>query len=112
MRSELSVEGLAVGVNSKLKMDEPVLKQVNQIGITYIEGERRDFHYEIIFERILRIPEGQIDGIDGRGLQDSYLKWHPMSSMKQYVNSLLGGIYQLVMIVSSRLMTYPPMVLG
>ena len=49
-------------------MDEPTLMRENQIGITYNEGEIRDFHFEIIFERILRIREEQIDAIDGRGL--------------------------------------------
>ena len=48
-------------------MDEPTLMRENQIGITYNEGEIRDFHFEIIFERILRIREEQIDAIDGRG---------------------------------------------
>ena len=48
-------------------MDEPTLMRENQIGITYNEGEIRDFHFEIIFERILRIREEQIDAIDRRG---------------------------------------------
>ena len=48
-------------------MDEPTLLRENQIGITYNQGNIRDFHYEIIFERILGISEEHIDGIDGRG---------------------------------------------
>ena len=48
-------------------MDEPELPRVNQLGITYHQGEKRDFHYELILERILRIPENHIVGIDERG---------------------------------------------
>ena len=48
-------------------MDEPTLKRVNTLGITYIVGERIDIHFEIIFERILRIPEDEIIAIYERG---------------------------------------------
>ena len=68
-------------------MDEPTLLCENKIGITYNKGERQDFNYEIILERILQICEDQIDGIDWRGHQDFYLKWFQANNMKQYVNS-------------------------
>ena len=48
-------------------MEQPTLLRENQIGITYNEGKIIGFHFEIIFERILQIPEDQIDGVDGRG---------------------------------------------
>ena len=48
-------------------MGEPELPRINQLGITYHQGEKRDFHYELILERILQIPENQIVGIDERG---------------------------------------------
>ena len=78
-------------------MDEPTLLRENQIGITYNKGERQDFNYEIILERILQICEDQIDGIDWRGHQDFYLKWLQANYMKQYLNSSQEGIFQLVM---------------
>ena len=48
-------------------MDEPELPRINQLGITYQHGEVRDFHFDLILQRILRIPENQIVGIDERG---------------------------------------------
>ena len=47
-------------------MDEIELKSVNQLGITYHEGEIYESHYEIILRHILRIPENHILGIDDR----------------------------------------------
>ena len=48
-------------------MDEVELKRVNQLGITYHEGEIYESHFEIILRHILRIPENHILGIDDRG---------------------------------------------
>ena len=48
-------------------MDEIELKRVNQLGITYHEGEIYESHYEIILRHILGLPENHILGIDDRG---------------------------------------------
>ena len=48
-------------------MDAPELKKENTIGITYVRGVIHDRHYETIIEKILGIPEDEIEGIDDRG---------------------------------------------
>ena len=50
-----------------MKMEEPVLTRVNNIGITHNVGEIRDSHYEKIIESTLGVPEEQVVGIDDRG---------------------------------------------
>ena len=48
-------------------MGEPLLKKENTIGINYVRGFIRDWHYETIIEKILGVPENEIEGIDDRG---------------------------------------------
>ena len=48
-------------------MGEPLLKKENTIGINYVRGLIQDWHYETIIEKILGIPENEIEGIDDRG---------------------------------------------
>ena len=48
-------------------MSQTVLARVNCIGITYVVGEIRDYHYEQIIEKILGVPEKEVEGIDDRG---------------------------------------------
>ena len=48
-------------------MDESILTRVNCIGITYVVGEIQEYHYEKIIERILGVPENEVEGIDNRG---------------------------------------------
>ena len=48
-------------------MDDLILKRVNCIGITYNVGEIQEYHYEKIIERILGVPENEVEGIDNRG---------------------------------------------
>ena len=39
---------------------------VNTLGITYIHGVIREHHYETIFDKLMEIPESEIEGVDGR----------------------------------------------
>ena len=39
---------------------------VNTLGITYIDGVIREHHYETIFDKLMEIPESEIEGVDGR----------------------------------------------
>ena len=48
-------------------MNQAILTRVNCIGITYVVGEIRDYHYEEIIEKILGVPESEVEGIDDRG---------------------------------------------
>ena len=48
-------------------MDEPILKKENTIGITYVVGKIEEPHFKHIIERILRVPELELEGIDTRG---------------------------------------------
>ena len=47
-------------------MSVPSLNKINTLGITYTQGRIRDYHYQTIFEKIMSIPEEEIDGIDDR----------------------------------------------
>ena len=47
-------------------MAAPLINKVNTLGITYTQGRIRDYHYETIFEKIMGIPEEEVDGIDDR----------------------------------------------
>lgn len=47
-------------------MEVPSINKVNTLGITYTQGGIRDYHFETIFEKIMGIPEEEIDGIDDR----------------------------------------------
>ena len=49
------------------KMEGPVFKRENSIGITYVVGEIKDWHYEFIIEKILKVSESDVEGIDDRG---------------------------------------------
>merc|ERR1711888_81343 len=48
-------------------MEGPVFKRENSIGITYVVGEIKDWHYEFIIEKILKVSESDVEGIDDRG---------------------------------------------
>ena len=63
MKQECEAERRAVGT----KMNEPTLKKENTIGINYVLGEIEEHHYKHIIERILGVPEREIEGIDDRG---------------------------------------------
>ena len=43
------------------------LKRINNIGITYKKGSIKEHHYETIIEKVLGIPENEIEGVDNRG---------------------------------------------
>ena len=48
-------------------MDEVTIPRENEIGITYVEGKIEDVHYEVIIEKLLKINEQEVVGIDDRG---------------------------------------------
>ena len=48
-------------------MDEVTIRRENEIGITYVEGKIEDDHYEVIIEKLLKINEQEVVGIDDRG---------------------------------------------
>ena len=52
----------------------PQLRRHNTVGVRYIQGTRRDDHYEHIIENILRIPEDEVAGLAERGDKQIIIK--------------------------------------
>ena len=40
---------------------------VNTLGVSYIQGKTIERHYEEIFDKIMGIPDSEIEGVDSRG---------------------------------------------
>ena len=40
---------------------------VNTLGISYIQGKTLEHHYEEILDKVMGIPDSEIEGVDGRG---------------------------------------------
>ena len=45
-------------------MEDQIEIRENCIGIKYNQGFRRDHHYELVIEKILGVPEGEVQAID------------------------------------------------
>ena len=70
---------LAASANS-VNMEQTKLRQ-NCIGIHYNRGHIQQFHYELILDDILGIPDNELEGIDDRGID----KWiFQVKSEKRY----------------------------
>ena len=68
-------------------MAVPILKRENTLGITYIEGEIKEHHFEIIIERVLGVPEEEVIGIDNRGNARFLFE---VSTQQRYANICVG----------------------
>ena len=55
-------------------MFKPLIKRHNTVGIRYIQGVRKEEHYEKIIEEILNIPEDEIAGLSERGNKQLMIK--------------------------------------
>ena len=66
------------------KLEIPEIKKINNIGVAYIRGERKDPHYRHIIENILRVPEVEVLGIAPRG-RDKFLFKVSNSKMYDYI---------------------------
>ena len=47
-------------------MARSIFSNVNTLGITYINGVIRKHHFEVIFDKIMGIPDSEIEAVDGR----------------------------------------------
>ena len=52
----------------------PKLKKINTVGIRFTKGQRKDAHYEMIIEGILKVQESDIAGIAEMGPKRFMLK--------------------------------------
>ena len=48
-------------------MEQPSMKMVKTIGITYVIGRIEEWHFETIIEKVLGVSESDVVGIDDRG---------------------------------------------
>ena len=48
-------------------MPVPTFHNVNTLGVSYIQGKTIEHHYEEIFDKIMGIPDSEIEGVDNRG---------------------------------------------
>ena len=78
-------------------MFQPQLRRYNTVGVRYIQGLRRDEHYEEIIENILKIPEDEVAGLAERGDKQMMIK---VTSKERYDEICYSYLHQKFLVAS------------
>ena len=70
---------------------------VNTLGIHFIQGKLRRHHFEAILDKVMGIPDTEIEGLDVRSDTRFIFKIKHNIGMNRFVNALQGEIYSLNM---------------
>ena len=75
----------------------PQLRRTNTVGVRYIQGTRRDDHYEKIIENILRISEDEVAGLAERGDKQIMIK---VTSKEKYNEICYNFLNKKIMVTA------------